>query len=150
VTVGAPRQLPEVGEAFGEHVFEPTAVQLFAFSAVTWNEHRIHYDRDYAREQEGYPDVLVQSHLHACFLTQAAQAAFGRRSRLTGLGWQNRDIAVPGDRLTVGGEVTSVGNGKTGVEVGLGLDERNQEGRLCVKGWARLLLPPDWEPDERT
>jgi len=71
VKVGTP-QLPEIGASVGERVFEPTALQLFAFSASTWNGHRIHYDRDYAREQEGYPDILVQSHLHACFLAPSA------------------------------------------------------------------------------
>ncbi len=135
-------QLPQLGDPVAELVFEPTPVQLFAFSAATWNAHRIHYDRDYAREQEDYPDVLVQSHLHACFLARTAQAAFGPRSRLTGIGWQNRGIAVPGDRLTVGGEVTSVTGAEAGTEVALTLEERNQEGQLCVKGWARVLLPP--------
>ena len=146
--MGTP-QLPEIGASVGERVFEPTALQLFAFSASTWNGHRIHYDRDYAREQEGYPDILVQSHLHACFLAQTAQAAFGRRARLTGIGWQNRGIAVPGDRLTVSGEVTSVSGTEGGTEVGLALEERNQEDQLCVKGWVKVLLPPGWEPDDR-
>jgi hydroxyacyl-ACP dehydratase HTD2-like protein with hotdog domain len=142
----APSQPPQVGDAIAERVFEPTAVQLFAFSAVTWNAHRIHYDRDYAREEEGYPDVLVQSHLHACFLAQTAQAAFGPGARLTGIGWQNRGIAVPGDRLTVGGEVTSVETVDGGAELGLRLEERNQEDRVCVEGWATVLLPNDREP----
>jgi hydroxyacyl-ACP dehydratase HTD2-like protein with hotdog domain len=141
------RQLPEVGETIAERVFEPTAVQLFAFSAATWNAHRIHYDREYARSQEGYPDLLVQAHLHACFMAQTAQAAFGPHGRLTGIGWQNRDVAVPGDRLTVGGEVKSVTATEGGAEVRLELEERNQEGSVCVKGWAVVLLSPEPEPD---
>lgn len=35
----------------------PDSVLLFRYSASTFNGHRIHYDRDYAREQEGYPDL---------------------------------------------------------------------------------------------
>ena len=35
----------------------PDVVQLFRFSAITFNPHRIHYDRTYAMEVEGYPDL---------------------------------------------------------------------------------------------
>lgn len=34
-------------------------VQLFRFSALTFNGHRIHYDRDYATQVEGYPGLVV-------------------------------------------------------------------------------------------
>lgn len=34
-------------------------VSLFRFSAITWNPHRIHYDREYAMGVEGYPDLVV-------------------------------------------------------------------------------------------
>ncbi len=36
---------------------DPT--QLFRYSALTFNAHRIHYDRDYCREEEGYPGLVV-------------------------------------------------------------------------------------------
>ena len=35
--------------------FTPSPTTLFRFSALTFNGHRIHLDRDYARESEGYP-----------------------------------------------------------------------------------------------
>ncbi len=35
------------------------AVELFRFSALTFNAHRIHYDRDYACQEEGYPGLVV-------------------------------------------------------------------------------------------
>jgi 3-methylfumaryl-CoA hydratase len=35
------------------------AVELFRFSALTFNAHRIHYDRDYACREEGYPGLVV-------------------------------------------------------------------------------------------
>lgn len=37
----------------------PDAASLFRFSALTFNAHRIHYDRDYARDVEGYPGLVV-------------------------------------------------------------------------------------------
>jgi hydroxyacyl-ACP dehydratase HTD2-like protein with hotdog domain len=131
----------DVGDTIAELVREPTTVQLFEFSAVTWNAHRIHYDRDYARDVEGYPNVLVQSHLHACFLSQAVMNACGPRARLTRIGWQNRGMAVPGDQLTVSGSVTAVQRDGGSVTVEFALEERNQHDQLCVKGWATAVFP---------
>lgn len=44
---------------------------LFRYSAVTFNAHRIHYDAPYAREQEGYPGLVVHGQLIATFLIEA-------------------------------------------------------------------------------
>lgn len=44
------------------------AIVLFRYSALTFNAHRIHYDRDYAREAEGYPGLLVHGPLLATLL----------------------------------------------------------------------------------
>lgn len=41
---------------------------LFRFSALTNNAHRIHYDRDYARVVEGYPDLVVHGPFQAMLL----------------------------------------------------------------------------------
>jgi 3-methylfumaryl-CoA hydratase len=46
----------------------PDPVLLFRFSALTFNAHRIHYDRDYAREVEGYPGLVVHGPLTAVLL----------------------------------------------------------------------------------
>jgi 3-methylfumaryl-CoA hydratase len=40
---------------------------LFRFSALTYNAHRIHYDRDYAAE-EGYPDLVVHGPLQVLMM----------------------------------------------------------------------------------
>lgn len=47
---------------------EITPTLLFRFSALTYNAHRIHYDRDYARDIEGYPGLVVQGPLQAILL----------------------------------------------------------------------------------
>lgn len=46
---------------------------LFRFSALTFNGHRIHYDRPYAVEEEGYPDLVVQGPLMLILLTELAR-----------------------------------------------------------------------------
>ena len=52
-------------------------VLLFRYSALTYNAHRIHYDRDYARS-EGYPGLLVHGPLQALLMAELA-----RRSGVT-------------------------------------------------------------------
>ena len=51
---------------------------LFRYSALTFNSHRIHYDADYAREQEGYRAVLVHGPLQATILLNLAASLLGR------------------------------------------------------------------------
>jgi 3-methylfumaryl-CoA hydratase len=51
---------------------EPDTTLLFRFSALTFNGHRIHYDQSYARNEEGYPDLVVHGPLTATLLQQFA------------------------------------------------------------------------------
>ena len=51
---------------------EVNPVLLFRFSALTYNAHRIHYDRDYARA-EGYPGLLVHGPLQALLMAEQAR-----------------------------------------------------------------------------
>ncbi len=46
----------------------PDDVLLFRYSALTFNSHRIHYDRRYATEVEGYPGLVVHGPLIATLL----------------------------------------------------------------------------------
>ena len=53
--------------AFGRTVV-PDDVLLFRYSALTFNGHRIHYDRRYVTEVEGYPGLIVHGPLIATLL----------------------------------------------------------------------------------
>jgi len=81
--------------------------QMFFFSAATYNGHRIHYDKQWARDVEGYDDVLVQGPLQAALLARAITDWIGGRGRLVEYSVQNRGVAFPGQRLTFGGTVTA-------------------------------------------
>jgi 3-methylfumaryl-CoA hydratase len=48
---------------------DPDDVLLFRYSALTFNGHRIHYDRRYVTEVEGYPGLVVHGPLIATLLT---------------------------------------------------------------------------------
>ncbi|MXU64152.1 FAS1-like dehydratase domain-containing protein [Oceanomicrobium pacificus] len=52
-------------------------VTLFRYSALTFNGHRIHYDRDYCRDVEGYPGLVVHGPLLAQMLVDRADATLG-------------------------------------------------------------------------
>ncbi|HWF11407.1 MAG TPA: MaoC family dehydratase N-terminal domain-containing protein [Bryobacteraceae bacterium] len=56
------------GAAAWERVLHPDDVLLFRYSALTFNGHRIHYDRRYATEVEGYPGLVVHGPLLATLL----------------------------------------------------------------------------------
>jgi 3-methylfumaryl-CoA hydratase len=57
-----------------EWSIEVTPALLFRFSALTYNAHRIHYDRDYARDVEGYPGLVTHGPLQAIAMAEAARA----------------------------------------------------------------------------
>ena len=63
----APPQ-PAPGAAAFERRWVPDDVLLFRYSALTFNAHRIHYDRRYATQVEGYPGLVVHGPLIATLL----------------------------------------------------------------------------------
>ncbi len=130
----------EIGTELPALVKMPTTVQLFRYSAATWNAHRIHYEREYA-QREGHPDVLVQAHLHGAFLAQLVMDWAGPRARLASFGWSNRGRAVPGDTLTCTGRVTGKRVEGDRHLVDLEIVETNQRGEVCAPGKATVALP---------
>ena len=54
-----------------------TTTQLFRYSALTFNGHRIHYDADYARDVEGYGGLVVHGPLLAQMLMDLAVQELG-------------------------------------------------------------------------
>jgi len=49
------------------------APRLFRYSALTFNSHRIHYDRDYATQVEGYPGLVVHGPLLATLMLEVVR-----------------------------------------------------------------------------
>lgn len=79
-----PTPLPP-GESAPSHAdwsrtITPEPVLLFRYSALTYNSHRIHYDRHYAVEREFYPALVVQGPLLATLLLDLAKVTLGGAS----------------------------------------------------------------------
>ena len=77
VESGAAGQAPGPSPAPAEHGghqrrVETSSTLLFRYSALTFNGHRIHYDRRYATEVEGYPGLVVHGPLQATLLLHFA------------------------------------------------------------------------------
>jgi 3-methylfumaryl-CoA hydratase len=74
VVSSAPAAPPEPydGQPQWGRSVEPDTTLLFRYSALTFNGHRIHYDQAYARDEEGYPDLVVHGPLTATLLQQLA------------------------------------------------------------------------------
>ncbi|RYZ08092.1 MAG: acyl-CoA dehydrogenase [Comamonadaceae bacterium] len=69
--VPPPQAAPE--DAPWSRTIVPDPVLLFRYSALTFNGHRIHYDRSYATEVEGYPGLVVHGPLIATLLVDLAR-----------------------------------------------------------------------------
>ena len=64
----APKAAPS--DASWSRLIKPDPVLLFRYSALTFNGHRIHYDRSYTTEVEGYPGLIVHGPLIATMLME--------------------------------------------------------------------------------
>ena len=82
------REDAKPGEPEGAHAAAPTEAELieahsvtttdlFRYSALTFNGHRIHYDLDYCRDVEGYPGLIVHGPLLAQRLIELATQHLG-------------------------------------------------------------------------
>jgi hydroxyacyl-ACP dehydratase HTD2-like protein with hotdog domain len=78
-----------VGDVCPPRRYTHSRLQLFRFSAVSWNSHRIHYDAEFAAS-EGFSDVVVQSTLHGQTLTRYALEWAGPDACLESVSWRNR------------------------------------------------------------
>lgn len=64
----APAPKPAPTDGVWQRDIVPDDVLLFRYSALTFNGHRIHYDRRYVTEVEGYPGLIVHGPLIATLL----------------------------------------------------------------------------------
>jgi len=69
--------VPDTGAGGEGELWLPNTVDLFRYSAATFNSHRIHYDQTYVREEEGYPDLVVHGPFTAAKLCDLAARAAG-------------------------------------------------------------------------
>ena len=108
----------------------PDAVQLFRYSALTFNGHRIHYDRAYATGEEGYPGLVVHGPLLATLLIDLVRR-HAPRVRIKTFSFRAISPLFDGDELSVNGTAP----GADGIAK---LWAANAEGGLAMTAEAKL------------
>lgn len=117
-------------DAQWSRTIRPSPVMLFRYSALTFNGHRIHYDRDYSRDIEGYKGLVFHGPLTATLL---ADLAIGQRTETALTGFSFRATAPLLDTVpfTIYGKSGENGNKET-----LKLWAETPEGGLAMEASA--------------
>jgi 3-methylfumaryl-CoA hydratase len=76
----APRREPAPSDTPWRRTVTAGPIVLFRFSALTFNSHKIHYDRQWATETEGYPGLVVHGPFTQTLLIDFARDHVGGRT----------------------------------------------------------------------
>ena len=106
------------------HVSDP--VLLFRYSALTFNGHRIHYDRDYVTKVEGYPGLVFHGPLQAALIVEFAAKLQGGKAPKK-LVYRGVQPLFEGSEFSINASETSAG---------MELWIANAEGQPTMKGTA--------------
>ena len=123
----------EVGDHQPPQRQSVTPFQLFRYSAVTWNPHRIHFDEQYANA-EGHGGLALHSHLRAALALRAVTEGLGPEWRIMKVSYRLRAPLYAPIDLTYTARVVAV----EGEDVTLELIEANPAGEVGFEGTARV------------
>jgi hydroxyacyl-ACP dehydratase HTD2-like protein with hotdog domain len=135
-----------IGDAIGPQVVTLDERQMFFFSAAMYNGHRIHYDLRWARDVEGYPDLVVSGTHQASLLTKLVTDWMGPNGRLVCFSTQNRGSAFVGDVLRFVGHVVEKRETDGKALVDLDIREEKNEDEVLVRAHATVALPQRIRP----
>jgi 3-methylfumaryl-CoA hydratase len=119
-----PAAAPPAAKHRESHISDP--VLLFRYSALTFNGHRIHYDRDYVTKVEGYPGLIFHGPMQAALLVEFAAKLHG--------GTAPKKFSYRGVQPLFEGSEFSVNANET--TAGLDVWMANSEGVPTMKGTA--------------
>jgi 3-methylfumaryl-CoA hydratase len=110
-----------------------TPLQLFRYSAVTWNPHRIHFDEPYARE-EGHAGIALHSHLRAALALRCVTEGLGTGWHVAKVAYRLRKpVYAPADLAYTARVTAADDDGMT-----LELIEQNASGEVGFEGTVRV------------
>ncbi|MBM4263869.1 MAG: acyl-CoA dehydrogenase [Deltaproteobacteria bacterium] len=110
----APKTTPAIpSSAKWQQTVEPNSPLLFRFSAIRFNSHRIHYDRDYVTKVEKLPGLVVQSSLISQLLIEMCRRELPGK-RMTNFDFQNlRSVYDSDGKFTLAGAPSADGREAT-------------------------------------
>jgi hydroxyacyl-ACP dehydratase HTD2-like protein with hotdog domain len=130
--LGIPAEIPEFS-------ITPDHTQIFMFSAVTWNRHHIHYNKDAALD-EGHGGVVVQRALIGNFLARLLTSWLGAAGEIRALSWKVVRSALPNQSLRCRGTVAE--RTDSGLLLSCEVVVLNQEDQPIATGQATVRLAP--------
>lgn len=125
----APAPTPAPDDAAFTREIAPDPVLLFRYSALTFNGHKIHYDRPYCLAEEGYPGLVVHGPLIATLLTDLLRRE-RPEARLTKFAFTAVRPLFDINRFQV--------QGRPDGAAGFALWARDHEGALAMKASAEV------------
>ncbi|CAN5472961.1 MaoC family dehydratase N-terminal domain-containing protein [soil metagenome] len=126
----APAAKMAPGDEQFSRVIVPDPVLLFRYSALTFNGHRIHYDRSYVTEVEGYPGLIVHGPLIATLLVDLL------RREMPGAALKRFEFEAVSPLFDIHPFTLC---GPRGADGHVSLWARNHEGRLAIPARAELI-----------
>ena len=129
----SPAPIPAPQKSKWQRDVVPDAVLLFRYSALTFNGHRIHYDRSYVTEEEGYPGLVVHGPLIATLLVDLVRRNTDRKMQSFEFKALRPTFECADNRiLRVSGELQQDGNT-------IALSAQDHEGWLTMQASAVLV-----------
>lgn len=109
------------------HKVTPTAGLLFRFSALSYNAHRIHLDKDYCRSVEGHPNLLVHGPLTLILMLEMLAGHVAEKHEdIVRVDYRNLAPLYIEEPMTVCGKQRALGEYDVWIE--------GKDGGLAVKG----------------
>ncbi len=121
----APPVIPQAPRARWSYSVMADPVLLFRYSAITFNGHRIHYDRNHSIMSEGYGGLVVHGPLQATMMLEFAAKLRGKPPKA--FDYRGISPLMDGAEFTVNADET---------QDGLHLWTAAADGRLCMEAWA--------------
>lgn len=123
------KNLKPPAEPHYSHSLIPTPGLLFRFSALTFNAHRIHLDKQYCQQVEGHRNLLVHGPLSLVLMLEMLQGHLGPSTeKIVRVEYKNLAPLYAEEKMTVCGKKKAPGEYEVWIE--------GSEGGLAVKGTA--------------
>ncbi len=103
---------------------KPDAIHLFRYSALTFNSHRIHYDQEYARQMEGYPNIVAHSPFLLTLMIDTFSSKYDGKV-ISDITYRAVGPVYLGEQMTIAGK--SVDNHRSELRI------HGPEGKLAMK-----------------
>jgi 3-methylfumaryl-CoA hydratase len=137
---GEPAPAPDPSLAHWQRRLVPDEVLLFRYSALTFNGHRIHYDRRYVTQTEGYPGLVVHGPLIATLLLDLLHRQLPQ-ARVRGFSFKARHPCFDGDVLELHGQPAKETGQPGGDGTPVRLWAQGQGGVLLMEAQALVEAP---------